>query len=113
MESFDDSDSFVLFELANKDKLIKGEKYYIKVESKSDKYTTIYARFCYYYDEDTSEGVFSAHANYCFILDFDLDQTFIYRCVTQEEYYKKVKEKYDAKVLNIVLKSLIDESFIW
>ena len=36
-----------------------------------------------------------------------------YRYVTNAEYFKKVKEKYDVKCLNIVLKSLIDESFVW
>ena len=37
----------------------------------------------------------------------------IYRYVTQEEYLEKLKEKYDAKCLDIVLKRLVDESFEW
>jgi hypothetical protein len=37
----------------------------------------------------------------------------IYRYVTQEEYWAKVKQKYDTKCLNIVLKRLVDESFQW
>ena len=37
----------------------------------------------------------------------------IYRYVSEEEYWTKVKEKYDAKCLNIVLKRLVDESFQW
>jgi hypothetical protein len=37
----------------------------------------------------------------------------IYRYVSQKEYCAKVKEKYDTKCLDIVLKQLVDESFAW
>lgn len=37
----------------------------------------------------------------------------VYRYVGQKEYWTKVKEKYDTKCLDIVLKRLIDESFVW
>lgn len=37
----------------------------------------------------------------------------VYRYISEEEYWAKVKEKYDAKCLNIVLKRLVDESFEW
>jgi hypothetical protein len=37
----------------------------------------------------------------------------VYRDVSEEEYRKKLKEKYDAKCLDIVLKRLVDESFEW
>lgn len=37
----------------------------------------------------------------------------IYRYVSQEEYWAKVKQKYDTKCLDIVLKRLVDESFQW
>jgi hypothetical protein len=37
----------------------------------------------------------------------------IYRYVSEEEYWTKVKEKYNSKCLDIVLKRLIDESFQW
>jgi hypothetical protein len=37
----------------------------------------------------------------------------VYRYVSEEEYWAKVKEKYDAKCLDIVLKRLVDESFQW
>jgi hypothetical protein len=36
-----------------------------------------------------------------------------YRFVSPQEYKVKLKEKYDATVLNIVLKRLIDPSFTW
>ena len=37
----------------------------------------------------------------------------IYRYVTHEEYLEKMKEKYDAKCLDIVLKRLVNENFSW
>ena len=37
----------------------------------------------------------------------------VYRYVSEEEYYEKVKEKYDSTCLDIVLKRLVDESFEW
>lgn len=36
-----------------------------------------------------------------------------YKYITKKEFLKKIKEKYDAKCLDIVLKRLIDESFQW
>jgi hypothetical protein len=37
----------------------------------------------------------------------------IYRYVSHEEYKEKVREKYDATCLDIVLKRHVDESFTW
>ena len=44
---------------------------------------------------------------------FQINERFynFYRYVSKYEYYMKIKEKYDSKCLNIVLKRLIDESF--
>jgi len=36
-----------------------------------------------------------------------------YRYVSKDEYYMKLKEKYNQKCLDIVLKRLLDESFQW
>ena len=36
-----------------------------------------------------------------------------YKYITKKDFLKKVKEKYDAKCLDIILKRLIDESFQW
>ena len=36
-----------------------------------------------------------------------------YKYITKKDYFKKMKEKYDAKCLDIVLKRLVDESFQW
>lgn len=38
---------------------------------------------------------------------------YYYKYISKKEFYKKLKEKYDAKCLDIVLKRLVDESFVW
>ena len=36
-----------------------------------------------------------------------------YRYISEKEYKEKLKEKYDATCLDIVLKRLVDELFSW
>lgn len=56
--------------------------------------------------------IYCIHPN---IYKFDLHkQTHnFYRFVSKEEYDRKVQEKYESTILNIVLKRLINESFVW
>ena len=42
-----------------------------------------------------------------------VDMFHFYRYVSKYEYYMALKEKYDAKCLNIILKRLINETFEW
>jgi hypothetical protein len=42
-----------------------------------------------------------------------LESTIFYRYVSIEEYKQKVREKYNNTCLDIVLKRLVDESFVW
>ena len=49
--------------------------------------------------------------NYGYLLQ--LNEITIYKYISDEEYWAKVKEKYDAKCLNIVLKRLVNEYFEW
>ena len=41
----------------------------------------------------------------------DINKNKFYTHISKEDYYTKVKEKYDAKCLNIILKRLVDETF--
>jgi len=41
------------------------------------------------------------------------DMYHFYRYVSNYQYYMALKEKYDAKCLNIVLKRLVNEHFEW
>jgi hypothetical protein len=49
------------------------------------------------------------------IQTFQINERFyhFYRYVSKEEFYEKLKGKYDSKCLNVVLKGLIDETFEW
>lgn len=49
------------------------------------------------------------------IQSFQINKRFynFYRYVGKGEYYMKVKEKYDSRCLDIVLKRLVDDSFEW
>lgn len=49
------------------------------------------------------------------MLVLQLKQNFFhfYRSVSKEEYYNKLKQKYDATCLNLILKRLVNESFGW
>jgi hypothetical protein len=108
--------SFGLFKRINKNKLIKGEMYYIKdpMYKCKNEYWRYYAIFKHYEEGETETShAYFKYANSPQWFQQYLPPTIVYRCVTREEFYKKVKEKYDRKCLNIILKRLLDESFQW
>lgn len=96
-------------ELVERAKLIKGEKYYVK-----RKRITKNMKFHAIFDRDDFEGFgfvwFRIDTKF---IELDTKLNIFYRCISKEEFYAKVKEKYDAKVLNIILKRLVDENFKW
>jgi hypothetical protein len=96
--------------LVDKYTLTKGYKYYIKRKK----------RLLYPHPLNNFICIFDAYIDEDFvwvstILDIkvDLNLNEFYRYVSKEEYYIKLKEKYDGTCLNIVLKRLVDESFAW
>jgi hypothetical protein len=104
-----------MFELVNPRKLIYGQKYYMKSYRRSS--NIIFYGYMDFDNEmdnfalikrlNTFMGVIISND----IIEIDIDMNDFYRRVSKEEYYAKVKEKYDRKCLNIILKRLIDESF--
>jgi hypothetical protein len=102
-----------MFEFTQSDKLIKGEKYFVK---RKKIYVHTLKRHHYYGVFDDYNDVFEGFAWFKSFNDFELVELDLclnefYRCVSEEEYYIKLKEKYDDKCLNIILKRLVDESF--
>ena len=97
-----------MIELVNKYGLIKGETYYVKRKPR------------YLQNGRTFECIFD---HYCLDEDFawvisnnmpiEVDVTLLdfYRYISKKEFYAKVKEKYDASCLDILLKRIVDESF--
>ena len=110
-----------MFEFVKADKLIKGEKYFVK---RKKIYVHTLKRYHYYGTFDGYNEVFEGFAWFKSLknentrdefelVELDICLNEFYRCVSKEEYLTKLKEKYDAKCLNIILKGLIDESFQW
>ena len=99
-----------MFELINKNKLVKGDKYYVK-RKKSFVYSRYIKDFKCIFEGYGNEGFVWVKLSILLNVELDLELNEFYRYISKEEYYAKVKEKYDAKCLNIILKRLIDESF--
>ena len=89
-----------MIELVDKYTLVKGEIYYVKRKKK-------FLKMLNQYDCIRRMGLYGFYYPPLYRLnDF-------YRYVSKEEYRAKLKEKYDATCLNIILKRLVDESFRW
>ena len=112
-----------MIELVNPDQLIVGEKYYIKRKGNRKNSVGIFRDYDYYewydeYDDDGRVAMFDyLDDSNDHILDvgYDIESKLneFYRFISREEFYKKMKEKYDVKCLDIILKRLINESFSW
>ena len=89
-----------MIQLIHYENLIQGEIYYVKHNflERIDKLIFISDSFFKY-----------PNSNYDFRVH--LNANTFYRFVSKEEFYVKVKEKYDRKCLNIILKRLVDETF--
>jgi hypothetical protein len=101
-----------MYQLVEEDELINGENYYVKRKRRNLK------NFHGMFNGSNFEGfvwfkVYNDFYDSIDSIELDTELNTFYRYVTKEEYYARVKEKYDAKCLNIILKRLIDESFQW
>ena len=100
-----------MFELIDNYDMKEGEMYFIK------RFETILGEliFVKYHTFENLTVTFAtfSYPYMCGYSNLCLFTLSIYRYVSEEEYWEKVKEKYDAKCLNIVLKRLIDDSFEW
>jgi len=91
------------------DEFVEGESYYIKnVKNSNIKGHLIFTHYSHSRTECWFDDI-SGHYGYL----LELDKITIYKHVSKKEYYAKLKEKYDDKCLNIILKRLVDESFEW
>ena len=88
--------------------IVRGETYYVKRKNGDILDDLIFES---YNQSKTAAWFYVPKKPYAYLLQ--LNEIIIYRYVTNEEYLKKLKEKYDCKCLNIILKRLVDESFQW
>lgn len=89
-----------MYELVNE--LMEGQTYYVVHTGGFIEGDLIYlgGSFFRYWNNIQSFQVHQRYYNF-------------YRYVTKHEYYMKLKEKYDQKSLDIVLKQLVNEHFEW
>ena len=97
-------------EWTNYKHLKKGEKYRIICESYE--FEVI---FCYYSFRDkygfceNCDAIFKDKKHY-----YTSDDSFeYYKFISKKEYNEKMRDKYNEKVLNIVLKQIINDDFKW
>jgi len=102
---------YKLFEWTHYKNLKKGQTYFAMFEPYDIegvfKSYYVFHRECDYCENCDAILVDNKHA-----YTIDIHWQF-FRVISEKEYIAKVKEKYDQNVLNIVLKRLINEEFIW
>lgn len=103
-----------MFELIDVLNMKEGEMYFIK-NREFIMGEVLFAKYYQtnYYQTDIHPFIvfrYPYKSGYSYVRVKDIS---VYRYVSEEEYWEKVKEKYDATCLDIVLKKLIDDSFIW
>ena len=99
-----------MIELVDKYTLVKGETYYVK---RIKKYLQILNQYECIFDKYQEDGFVWVLLSTVIPVELDLELNDFYRYVTREEFYEKVKEKYDATCLDIILKRLINDDFHW
>ncbi len=103
-----------MFELIDAASMKEGTMYFIKRFDSIRSYIIGEVIFIKY--NKSPSGQYFATFEYSYVSGrshISLSVMHVYRYVSKEEYRAKIKEKYDAKCLDIVLKRLVDESFQW
>jgi len=93
--------------------LKKGEKYRLIIECYDFELI-----FCYYLFNgkhdycDNCHALFKDTSKKCHYYTSD-DSWEYHKIISKKEYKSKVRDKYDEKVLNIVLKKIVNDDFEW
>ena len=103
-----------MYQEVQEDELINGENYYVKRKKRKNNMNI--KNFHGMFNGSDFEGfvwfkIYNEFNESIDSIELDTQLNTFYRYVSKEEFYAKIKEKYDAKCLNIILKRLIDESF--
>lgn len=94
-----------MLELIDGNNLIINDYYYVKCEKEN--------RHIKFISYEIHEGISFAACLCMNNIIYLYTHNHYYKYISKKEFLKKVKEKYDAKCLNSVLKRLLDESFEW
>jgi hypothetical protein len=99
-----------MIELVDKYTLVKGETYYVK---RIKKYLQILNQYECIFDKYQEDGFVWVLLSTVIPVELDLELNDFYRYISKKEFYAKVKEKYDATCLDIILKRLVNDDFYW
>jgi hypothetical protein len=99
-----------MIELVDKYTLVKGDTYYVK---RIKKFLQILNQYECIFDRYNDDGFLWVKMSTFIDIELNLEWNDFYRYVSREEYYAKVKEKYDATCLDIILKRLVNDDFCW
>lgn len=88
--------------------LVRTEMYYVKRKNGDIMGNLIFESY-----NQSKQAVWCYVPNKPYAYLFQLNEIIIYRYISNKEYYVKIKEKYDDKCLDIVLKRLVNETFEW
>lgn len=91
-----------MIEQVKYDDLVEGQRYFVIHKRGAITEGDLIYVGIHYFKYPNSKSIFQI-----------VDMYHFYRYVSKHEYYTKVKEKYDDKCLNIVLKRLVNETFEW
>ena len=100
-------------EWTNFKNLKKGEKYRLIIECYEFELI-----FCYYLFNGKHDYCENCHALFkdtyknCHYYTADVSWEY-HKFISKKEYKSKVRDKYDEKVLNIVLKQIVNDDFKW
>jgi hypothetical protein len=105
-----------MYEKVEFNQLVKGERYFIRYSS----YKWITGKF-HKYEQTDNNGIHALFKrmkknNSWMYKGFTWHMTehsSYYKCITNKEYIQKLKDKYDEKVLKIILKRIVNEDFEW
>jgi len=102
-----------MYQEVQEDELINGDKYYVKRKRRNNMNIK---NFHGMFNGSDFEGfawfkIYNEFDESIDSIELDTQLNTFYRCISKEEFYAKVKEKYDVKCLNIILKRLVDETF--
>lgn len=97
--------SFKMIELVDKYTLVKGETYYV---NRKKKFLKMLNQYDCIFDEYQDGFVWMLLST---VIPVKLND--FYRYVSKEKYRAKLKEKYDATCLDIILKRLVNDDFYW
>jgi hypothetical protein len=103
-----------MYQEVQEDELINGENYYVKRKKRRNNMNI--KNFHGLFNGSDFEGfvwfkICNELNQTIDTIELDTQLNIFYKSVSKKDFYVKVKEKYDHKCLNIILKRLIDESF--